>query len=172
MFFGFQLVRLIIKDSVKKPGEKQVMGFVEFTSVAFATAAMGTLQGYPIDLEVAEGPVLRLSYAWPAKNDARRPPPRGRGGDRDREYAGGPGRGGGRHGPGDREPMGDRGRPGAGMGPGPGRGGPRGPPGDREFSRGRPGDRPRESGFDDRGRVSGWDDRGYGGGRGRGRGRG
>ncbi|KAK9824292.1 hypothetical protein WJX72_009217 [[Myrmecia] bisecta] len=57
-FEGFTLVRMIYKDSPKIPGTKLALGFVEFTSTYFATQALRTLQGYPLDLDLETGPVL------------------------------------------------------------------------------------------------------------------
>ena len=43
-----QTTRVVSKDSLKHPGEKQVMGFVEFTNAVQASAAMHTLQVWPV----------------------------------------------------------------------------------------------------------------------------
>ncbi|KAK9838237.1 hypothetical protein WJX84_007093 [Apatococcus fuscideae] len=64
-FEGYATTRVVTKDSVKHPGEKQVMGFVEFTNAIQSSAAMHTLQNYPLDRDDEESHVLRIMYARP-----------------------------------------------------------------------------------------------------------
>ncbi len=56
-------MRLVVRDSIKKPGEKVIMGFIEFMSPYLATVAMHTLQGYPLDLEHPDRECMKINYA-------------------------------------------------------------------------------------------------------------
>ena len=79
-FTGYRSVRLQIKDSKKFPGEKMTLVFVEFHSPEQAQVAMDTLQGYRVDLDWPNSPVL--GFKW-AKRDSYRDgvPPHQRGGN-------------------------------------------------------------------------------------------
>lgn len=66
-FEGFKYVRYVTRDSQKVEGEKINLIFVEFATPAAAHNARETVQGYPLDLEDKNSPVLKISFARPPK---------------------------------------------------------------------------------------------------------
>ena len=97
-FEGYITARLIAKDSVRHPGEKMYIGFIEFDSEVHAYTAMNIVNGYKLDDSTDEGYVMKLTFARsfqrgynrggpPGENDKRHP----------RNLSGRGERGGGRH---------------------------------------------------------------------------
>lgn len=70
-FEGFKYVRYVTRDSQKVEGEKINLIFVEFSTPAAAFNARETVQGYPLDLEDKNSPVLKISFARPPKGGGK-----------------------------------------------------------------------------------------------------
>ena len=71
-FEGYSDVRLIQRDSVKNPGEKMFLGFIEFDSEIHAFTAMNIVNGYKLDDSTEDGYVMKLTFARSLRNPSLR----------------------------------------------------------------------------------------------------
>ncbi|KAG0486938.1 hypothetical protein HPP92_009033 [Vanilla planifolia] len=71
-FLGFEEVRLVKKEPKYDSGSPVLLCFVDFTTPAYAMAAMNAVEGYSMDLHDPYSSVLRLQFAkFPARRPSR-----------------------------------------------------------------------------------------------------
>ncbi|KAF3788809.1 RNA-binding protein 1 [Nymphaea thermarum] len=62
-FLGYKEVRLVKKESRHPEGDPLILCFVDFANVNCAATALSALQGYRMDEQDQESPVLRIQFA-------------------------------------------------------------------------------------------------------------